>query len=297
MVRLSHNQDSWLADAGRARLRWPGWAAALAAAVFSVGILTIFKTWGGQLLDGLTADFRFMPGVWGDALAFAAAQCAVFGCFLAAAQIAVVVEGRELWRRGRSDRTLSLAIGLVIGVAGYAACVTVADLAGAITPGPFTGVALDAVLFGAALVAVQSVAEEAFFRGWLQPILCLNWGPWAGVGVTSALFAGLHIIAGAHGLLAVANLFLGGVLFGLLAVRTGNLFAAAAAHFAWNWTESGVFGLSEQATGSLLRFGLAGSPLWNGGADAMNGSLAMSLVLIALVGGVSVAMRLGPRAP
>ena len=84
-------------------------------------------------------------------------------------------------------------------------------------------------------------------------------------------------IAGAHGALAVANLFLGGVLFGLLAIRTGNLYAAAAAHFAWNWTESGVFGLSEQPTGSLFRFAFTGTPLWNGGADAMNGSLAMSL--------------------
>ena len=233
--------------------------------------------------------------MWGDTLAFGVVQCAIFGCFLIAAQIAVVAEGRGLWRRGRTGPLPSLAIGLAIGAAGYALSVGAADLAGAITPGPFSGVTLDAVLFGAALVAIQSVAEEAFFRGWLQPILCVAWGPYAGVGVASALFAGLHIIAGAHGALAVANLFLGGVLFGLLALRTGNLFAASAAHFAWNWTESGVLGLSEQPTGSLLRFGFTGSPLWNGGADAMNGSLAMSLVLLALVGGVMLALRMTAR--
>ncbi len=294
-MSLSRNQDAWLGDARRARLRWPGWAAALVAAAFSGAILTVFKIWGGQFLDALAADFRHMPGTWGDTLAFGAVQCAIFGGFLAAAQIAMVVEGRSLWRRGRTGRALSLVIGLFIGVLGYAACVAVANMAGAIAPGPFTGVALDAVLFGAALVAIQSVAEEAFFRGWLQPILCVRWGPTAGVAASSALFAGLHIIAGAHGALAVANLFLGGVMFGLLALRTGNLFAASAAHFAWNWTESGVLGLSEQPTGSLLRFGFTGSPLWNGGADAMNGSLAMSLVLIALVGGVMLALRVGAR--
>ena len=294
-MSLSNDENPWLADVRRARRRWPGWAAAIGAAAFSVAVLMSFKTWGGQLMDALAADFRHMPGVWGDAMAVGAVQCAIFGCFLAAAQLAVGVEGRALWRGGRTGKIAALAWGLAIGAAGYAATVALADLAGAIAPGPFTGVTWDAVLFGAALVAFQSVAEEAFFRGWLQPILCVAWGPLAGVAVTSALFAGLHIIAGAHGPLAVANLFLGGLLFGLLALRTGNLFAAAGAHFAWNWTESGLLGLAEQPTPSVLHFGFAGSPLWNGGADAMNGSLAMSLVLAGLVLGVAVTLRLASR--
>jgi membrane protease YdiL (CAAX protease family) len=294
-MSLFDRENPWLADARRARRRWPAWLAALAAAAFSATILMAFKTWGGQLMDSLAADFRHMPGVWGDILAFGTVQCAIFGCFLVSAQVAVATEGRALWRRGRTGRLPALAIGLVIGAAGYAVTVGAADLAGAITPGPFNTFTLDAVLFGAALVAVQAVAEEAFFRGWLQPILCVSWGPLAGVTVTSVLFAGLHVIAGAHGVLAVANLFLGGVLFGLLALRTGNLFAASAAHFAWNWTESGVFGLSEQPTSSLLKFGFTGSPLWNGGADAMNGSLAMSLVLTSLVAGVLIALRVTAR--
>ena len=294
-MSLFDGENPWLADARRARRRWPAWLAALAAGVFSAAILMIFKNWGGALLDGLAADFRHMPGVWGDTLAFGAVQCAIFGCFLAAAQVAVAAEGRALWRRGRVGRLPAVAVGFVVGTAGYAIAVGAADLAGAITIGTFNTVTLAVVLFGAALVAVQSVAEEAFFRGWLQPILCVSWGPLAGVATTSVLFAGLHIIAGAHGALAVANLFLGGVLFGLLALWTGNLFASAAAHFAWNWTESGIFGLSEQPTSSLLRFGFTGSPLWNGGADAMNGSLATSLVLVALVAGVVVALRFAMR--
>ena len=109
-----------------------------------------------------------------------------------------------------------------------------------------------------------------------------------GVICTSAIFAGLHVIAGAQSLFAVANLFLGGVLFGLLALRTGNLFAAAAAHFSWNWAESGGLGLSESPTGSLVHLGFRGATLWNGGADTMNGSLATSLVLATLVCAVAL---------
>jgi hypothetical protein len=53
--------------------------------------------------------------------------------------------------------------------------------------------------------------------------------------------------------------------------------------------------LSEQPTGSLFHFGFSGAPLWNGGADAMNGSLAMSLVLVGLVAGVALTLRLAVR--
>jgi membrane protease YdiL (CAAX protease family) len=114
-------------------------------------------------------------------------------------------------------------------------------------------------------------------------VLCASWGPWLGLLATSALFAGLHMIAGAHGALAVVNLLLGGMLFGLLALRSGGLAAPAAAHFAWNWTESGVLGLDAGPTGRLLDLRLQGSALWSGGPDTMNGSLAMTIVLSALV--------------
>src|SRR5207302_4511959 len=127
--------------------------------------------------------------------------------------------------------------------------------------------ALGAILVGLSIVAVQSIAEEAFFRGWLQPILCKDWGVRTGLIVTSALFGALHVIAGAHGPLAVANLFLGGMLFGVLALGTGNLLAPAAAHFAWNWTESGVLGLTPDPGGSLFNLKLIGAQIWNGGAD------------------------------
>jgi membrane protease YdiL (CAAX protease family) len=165
------------------------------------------------------------------------------------------------------------------------AAVAVAAAAGAIATGaaPAASPPSGAIVFGLVVVAIQSISEEAFFRGWLQPILCADWGVRVGLLVTSAMFGGLHIIAGAHGPLAVVNLFLGGLLFGLLALRTGSLVVPAAAHFAWNWTESGVLGLAEDPSGSLINLKLTGQPLWNGGADTMNGSLATSLVLTALV--------------
>ena len=94
--------------------------------------------------------------------------------------------------------------------------------------------------------------------------------------------------------MAFLNLFLAGMFLGLLALRTGGLVAPCAAHFAWNWCESNLFG-SDPNPGSGL-FGaffdldLRGPALWSGGDDTMNGSLATTLVL----GAIILSLAFGP---
>jgi hypothetical protein len=254
----------------------------LSAVVFSVAVLMIFKAQAAALEAAIARLDGDLPEPWSDILTSGALQVMVFGLFLIAAMAAVGWEGRRLWRAG-SEPTTDLAMGLACGSAGFGAAVLIAFMAGAVAPATPLPSPAGAILAGAALVLLQSGAEEAFFRGWLQPVLCTRWGAWAGLLLTAAAFAALHIIAGAHGALAVVNLFLGGLLFGLLAMRTGGLLAPIAAHFAWNWSESGLLGLNPDAAGSVLALRLTGAPLWNGGADTMNGSLASTLVLAALV--------------
>jgi hypothetical protein len=265
----------------------------LAAVVFSVAVLMIFKSQAPSLAAVIGVVVGGLPAPWPDVLTSGALQAMVFGLFLVAAMIATGFEGRRLWRAGAEPLT-DPVMGLACGSAGFCTAVLIAFVAGSVTTGPPLPSPVGALALGAALVIIQSVAEEAFFRGWLQPVLCASWGPWAGLLLTSAAFAALHIIAGAHGALAVINLFLGGMLFGLLALRTGGLLAPAAAHFAWNWSESGVLGLSPDPSGSLLTLRLSGAQLWSGGADTMNGSLATTLVLSVLVGGFLVA-RTSPQ--
>lgn len=283
MYAADHD-NPWLRDVPIARWRFRAAAVALIASAFAVGVLFAFRAWAAGLQQAIASALKALPGMWPDVLTSGALQCLIFGFFLAAAIIATRFEHRRPWRREAGDRAALLG-GLAIGAAGFSAAVAIAAVAGAVAwaPPPAIASPIVGIVFGLAVVAVQSVAEEAFFRGWLQPVLCADWGPWAGLVVTSALFGGLHLINGAHGPLAVANLFLGGVLFGLLALRTGNLWAPAAAHFAWNWTESGVLGLAYDPSGSLVSLQLTGAPLWNGGDDTMNGSLATTLVLVVLV--------------
>ena len=280
--------NPWMLDVLHARRRRRAWATLLAAVVFSVAVLMIFKMETPALSALIGGVAGVLPGPWPDVLTSGALQAVVFGLFLVAAMAATGLEGRRLWRAGAEPPT-DLVMGLASGSAGFCTAVLIAYLAGSVTTGAPLPSPVGALVLGAVLVLIQSVAEEAFFRGWLQPVLCASWGAWAGLLLTASAFALLHIIAGAHGVLAVANLFLGGLLFGLLALRTGGLLAPAAAHFAWNWSESGVLGLNPDPSGSLLALRLGGAPLWSGGVDTMNGSLATTLVLIALVTGFAVA--------
>ena len=285
--------NPWTRDVLQAGRRWPAWATLLVAVVFSMTVLLVFKYRGDALAAAINRIVGGIPTPWPDILGWGILQTIVFGLFLVAAMVATGLEGRRLWRAGAEPPT-DLVMGLACGSAGFGAAVLIAYLAGSVTTGPPAPSPIGALALGGVVVLFQSAAEEAFFRGWLQPVLGARWGSWAGLLVTSAAFAALHIIAGAHGVLAVVNLFLGGLLFGLLALRTGGLLAPAAAHFAWNWSESGLLGLSPDPSGSLLNLKLGGAPLWSGGLDTMNGSLAATVVLTALIAGFAV-VRASPN--
>ena len=80
---------------------------------------------------------------------------------------------------------------------------------------------------------------------------------------------------------------LAGTLFGMLALRTGGLAAPVAAHWAWNCTETLALGLSPNPGvgdfGALADLDMRGSALWGGSEYGLNGSIAATFVLVALI--------------
>jgi membrane protease YdiL (CAAX protease family) len=286
--------NPWIADVEADRRPVPAWLTALIGIGFAVGILMIvprgLSSRFGEWVATAAAD---LGAPWPDMLARAAPAMLIFGGLYGVAAAATAFEGRPLWRlRGRWP--LALLAGLAVGAGAFCASVAIVGVAGDVTAAasaPRPSVA-GALILGALLVAFQVSAEEAYFRGWLQPVFCAHWGPWMGLGATALLFGALHVIAGAQGPLAIFNLVLGGLMFGLLALRSGGLIAPAAAHFGWNWTESGGLGLTHPAGGSLAALRLAGGDLWSGGPDGMNGSPALTLALAIVV---AILIRVGPN--
>ena len=182
-----------------------------------------------------------------------------------------------------------ILIGLLIGSGGLATCVFYAWLNGSLIRVAIEPQAQSYLLLSAAIVLLGVTAEELLFRGWLlsalQDMLGSSWA----ILLSALAFSGFHWWAGGAeaDVVSLANLMVGGLWFGLLAVRSNGILAPMAAHFAWNASESIVFGLDPNPgvddLGALTNFDLVGTPMWGGSAEGLNASIAMTLVLAALV--------------
>lgn len=102
---------------------------------------------------------------------------------------------------------------------------------------------------GLALLALLAgVAEEALFRGVLQPWLSGRLPQWAALVLTSGVFGVLHWITATYALLAG----LAGAWFGLLLLLTGNLLPPIVAHAAYDLVALVVLSRSKPHPGEAV---------------------------------------------
>jgi membrane protease YdiL (CAAX protease family) len=138
-------------------------------------------------------------------------------------------------------RPRSLALGALLG--GLAIAAPVGALVGVhllrVLPGP-DGSSLGTA--GALLVklAPAALAEELLVRGFPFMVLRESVGVWAAIVVTSLVFGVLHVLNPGATVVSLAMVALAGVFLGGVLVATGSLWAAFAAHLAWNWTLSAL---------------------------------------------------------
>ena len=196
------------------------------------------------------------------------------------------IERRRVLRGGMAPGRWS-AIGLGLGVGGLLACVAYVALHGGLRPATHDPVPAWFLALGLAITALQVLAEEALFRGWLLAALeTLAGGPLA-VLLSALAFSAFHLVGGASGAISLTNLMLGGIWFALLAQRSGGILAPFAAHFGWNVAEDIGLGLvpnpGSGEFGALADHDMIGSPLWGGADEGLNASIAMTVVLVALL--------------
>jgi uncharacterized protein len=269
-------RNSWIVAVDRAERPLPLWAALL----YAVAVIAA-ATLAAQAL------FPLLAGDGGDAAVSRAglvAELTFFSVLLAGGLVAGrLIEGRPNRGAAALAPGLGFGLGLLLGAAAFLLTVGLCAALGVLRPGAAATAAGAGLLLSAALTLFGVTAEEVFFRGWLQPLLCARLGPWIGVGSGAVFFSVAHVVGNPLGFVSVLNGTLAGVLFGLLALRTGSLLAPIGAHFAWNWIEKGVFGLfpnpGADGRGSLFDFELEGAGLWTGGSAALNGALPTTLAL------------------
>ncbi len=136
------------------------------------------------------------------------------------------------------------------------------------------------------LNASVALYEELAFRGYILQNLSSDWGVVVALVVSSLLFGIFHALNPNASLLALANIFLAGVVLAACYLVTKNLWLAMAFHFSWNFVQGPLlsFPLSGLETPGLLVSTTQGNPLITGGAFGPEGGLLGTAVLcLALV--------------
>jgi membrane protease YdiL (CAAX protease family) len=136
---------------------------------------------------------------------------------------------------------------------------------------------------------IQGGTEEVLTRGWMLSSMASRWGLPVAIGVTSSLFALLHLPnEWPHvNWIAMANIVLIGIFFAIYAVRERSLLGVCAIHSAWNWIMGVGFGLNvsgmtidaEPLVVSLQQN--EGIATWiTGGSFGPEGSLIVTAVIV-----------------
>jgi len=122
--------------------------------------------------------------------------------------------------------------------------------------------------------------EELVFRGYPYQLM-RRVGKWFAIVVSSLVFAALHAGNDDVTLLALVNVFLGGIVLALAYERYRRLWMPIGLHFAWNIMSGPILGYDVSGFTSSRSFFVAivsGPPLLTGGGFGIEGSALMTLV-------------------
>ena len=127
-----------------------------------------------------------------------------------------------------------------------------------------------------AMAIASGYVEEVLFRGVLFRIVEESLGTWIALAFTSLLFGFAHIMnPNATLFSSFAIAMEAGVLLGAAYVLTRRLWLAVGIHFAWNFTQGGIFGvrMSGITVDGLLESQLSGPMLLSGGEFGVEASI------------------------
>jgi membrane protease YdiL (CAAX protease family) len=225
-------------------------------------------------------------------------QVLVFSCAAVVGLIAahaVMVLGVErsgwssVWLDGAALKRGGVAVPALLGAFAVGLPSLMLLGAGWLDAEPAAGRWADWFRYGAVMLLTLIPAaawEELAFRGYLLRVLRDRWGAWWAVGVTSVLFGLAHArsVQELHSL-ALVLVTLAGIFLGWMVLRRGSLYAAMAAHVAWNAVMAVLLHteVSGVALGAAPVYRVVDSgPDWaTGGSWGPEGGLAAGLGLTA----------------
>ena len=141
------------------------------------------------------------------------------------------------------------------------------------------------ILFG---WIIQGATEEIVTRGWLLNVLSTKYNIGVGLLISSTLFGLMHLTNPNVNYIAVINIILVGLFYGLYVIKTNDLWAVCGMHSAWNFAQGNIFGFKvsglDVSVGSLIDLNLVGSDFVTGEIFGPETGITATFILLASIG-------------
>ena len=155
----------------------------------------------------------------------------------------------------------------------------------------FTVISVNSMLFmlpSLAMAFTSAIFEEILFRGIIFRITEEKLGSYWALIISAAIFGAMHLANPHSSILAALGLAIqAGLLLAAAYIFSRNLWFPIAIHFAWNFTQSGIFGVSTSGNNmgkSLLTTKIEGAEWFTGGQFGPEASIqATVFCLIATI--------------
>lgn len=195
-------------------------------------------------------------------------------------------EHREITELSNKGLSKTLLPGIGIGFAFMGAVILTLYVGGAYKVTHVNGLLY--AIGGLGVGIVSSVGEELIFRGILFRIMEERLGSIAALTISALIFGLIHLGNPNSSLfMALCIAIEAGLLLGAAYMYSRNLWLPIGIHFAWNFAESGIFGVADSGTvigHSMLTSQTTGNKLFTGGSIGPEGSVPC------LIAGVTISL-------
>ncbi|NQU80090.1 MAG: CPBP family intramembrane metalloprotease [Bacteroidetes bacterium] len=133
------------------------------------------------------------------------------------------------------------------------------------------------------LFIIVAVIEETVFRGLILGNLKESINKYLALAVSSFLFVLIHLLNAGISLVSIMNLFLAGLIMGVLFILFDNLWMPIGFHLSWNFFQGPVFGFNISGlkiNGILNPIYIDNSIKYTGGDFGLEGSFLTTIVSV-----------------
>jgi membrane protease YdiL (CAAX protease family) len=190
-------------------------------------------------------------------------------------------------------------IGFAVGLANFGAVLVILLLAGYVSLEQ-AGVSMSEagiILKGLAVIFVFAAFEELINRGYLFQAFCEGAGVWIAAVTVSLFFSLVHITNPSFSIISGIHLFVHGLLYAAVYLKTRSLWTPIGLHMAWNLAQGPIAGMNVSGVdvgGSFFHATVDGPTMLTGGEFGIEGSLITVIVSAVILVAVFKARWLKP---